>query len=236
MIKLHSVSVVYASGVRALSTVSATIDRGEFVFIVGPTGSGKTTLLRLLYREVSPTYGEVWVDGDCLNGMRKSMIPMLRRKVGVVFQDFKLLPDRTVFQNVAYALEVTGVPSREIRKRVPKALNHVGLGHKGECYPEELSGGEQQRTAIARAMVNRPLLLLADEPTGNLDHETSQEIMGLLSDLNINGTTVLVATHNRSIVNSMKKRVILLSGGVLVEDKQKGVYSLGMENGMVLSS
>ena len=210
----------------ALRDVSFSIDRGEFVFIVGPSGSGKSTLIRLLMREISPTSGNIFIAGSNLSGLRNRQVCKYRRSIGIVFQDFRLLEDRTVFENIAFAQKVIGVPSRKITKNVSKMLSMVRLRNKYRSYPNKLSGGEQQRVALARALVNNPLILLADEPTGNLDPANTVDIMELLEDINLRGTTVVVVTHNREIVDSMQKRVIALRDGVIVDDK-KGGYDRG---------
>ena len=226
MISLQSVSKIYPKGVAALDDVSIEIEKGEFVFLVGPSGSGKSTSLRLLLKEEEPTAGKVYVAGKNLQRLSGwSGVPKLRRNIGTVFQDFKLLQDKTVFENVAFALEVIGKPKHVIDSRVPEILEYVGLGEKLNSYPDELSGGEQQRVSIARACVNRPLVLLADEPTGNLDPNTSVDIMRLLDKVNKIGTTVLMATHDQAIVDAMRKRVIQLEGGKLVRDQSRGVYA-----------
>jgi len=226
MISLDHVSKVYPKGVSALDDVSIEIEKGEFVFLVGPSGSGKSTSLRLLLKEEEPTGGTVHVAGKDLQRLSSwSGVPKLRRNIGTVFQDFKLLQDKTVFENVAFALEVIGRPKHVIDTRVPEILEYVGLGEKLNSYPDELSGGEQQRVSIARACVNRPLVLLADEPTGNLDPNTSVDIMRLLDKVNKIGTTVLMATHDQAIVDAMRKRVIQLEGGRLVRDQSRGVYA-----------
>jgi len=226
MISLQRVSKTYPKGVNALEDVSIEIDKGEFVFLVGPSGSGKSTSLRLLLKEEEPTAGDVYVAGKNLQRLSSwSGVPKLRRNIGTVFQDFKLLQDKTVFENVAFALEVIGKPKHVIDTRVPEILEYVGLGEKLNNYPDELSGGEQQRVSIARACVNRPLVLLADEPTGNLDPNTSVDIMRLLDKVNKIGTTVLMATHDQAIVDAMRKRVIQLEGGRLVRDQSRGVYA-----------
>lgn len=209
----------------ALSKVSATIDEGEFVFLVGPSGSGKSTFLKLILRELRPTRGTVQVAGMDVGALSQRRIPFLRRKIGTVFQDFRLLPDKTVYQNVAFALRVIGASRAKIKTAVPDVLDMVGLGDKGYRMPHELSGGEQQRIALARAVVNSPQLLIADEPTGNLDPDTSQEIMQLINDINAKGTTVVMATHNSDIVNQMRRRVLELSKGELIRDQGTGVYS-----------
>ncbi|MGZ4132324.1 MAG: cell division ATP-binding protein FtsE [Actinomycetota bacterium] len=226
MISLQDVSKAYKNGVVALADVSIEVEKGEFVFVVGPSGSGKSTTLRLLLKEEEPSTGEVYVAGKNLAKLSSwSGIPKLRRNIGCVFQDFKLLQDKTVFENVSFALEVIGKPKHVIDQRVPEILDYVGLGDKLNSYPDELSGGEQQRVSIARACVNRPLVLLADEPTGNLDPNTSVDIMRLLDKVNKIGTTVVMATHDQAIVDAMRKRVIELDKGKLVRDQSRGVYS-----------
>jgi cell division transport system ATP-binding protein len=210
-----------------LDTVSVEIDKGEFVFLIGPSGSGKSTVLRLLLREERPTVGVVHVDGRNLAKLPARKVPELRRKIGCVFQDFRLLPKKTVYDNVAFALEVINKSQRAIKRTVPEVLDLVGLDGKANRRPHELSGGEQQRVAIARAFVNRPLVLLADEPTGNLDPDTSQGIMRLLERINRTGTTVLMATHDNNIVDAMRRRVIELDFGKVVRDQARGVYGVG---------
>ncbi len=222
MIRLYRVTKKYPHGVVALRNVSLEIEKGEFVFLVGPTGAGKSTLLKLIYRAELPTGGDVIVDGKNLVKMRASELPYHRRKIGVVFQDFKLLRDRTVFENVAFALRVTGV--RDIKKRVHDVLHMVNLYRKKDDFPNRLSGGEQQRVSIARAIVNDPHILITDEPTGNLDPDSSWSIMELLQELNFKGTTVIMASHNKSIVDRMEKRVIRMEAGRIVDDTLKGVY------------
>lgn len=224
MITLNGVSKSYSKGQPALNNVSLHIDKGEFVFVVGNSGSGKSTLIKLLLKELEPTEGTIEVNGQILNKLKRRKVPKYRRGVGVVFQDFRLLKDRNVYENVAFAQRVIERPNRVIKKRVPEVLTLVGLAEKYKSYPRELSGGEQQRVALARALVNRPDILLADEPTGNLDPKTSFEIMKLLEEINERGTTVLVVTHNREIVNAFKKRVIAMKKGVIVSDEQEGVY------------
>ena len=224
MIKLTDVEKEYKGGIRALDGFSIDIEKGEFVFIVGPSGSGKSTLIKLLTKEEEPTGGEVYVAGKNLASLPRWRVPYLRRNVGCVFQDFKLLPNKTVFENVAFALEVIGRPNNVIRSQVPAILELVGLADKAKNMPNELSGGEQQRVSIARAFVNRPLILLADEPTGNLDPATSVGIMRLLDRINRTGTTVVMATHDAGVVDQMRKRVIELSTGALVRDQSRGVY------------
>jgi cell division transport system ATP-binding protein len=224
MIDIHEVSYTYPNGVQALHNVSLLVNKGNFSFLVGPTGSGKSTILRLIYREIFPSKGEIFVDNKEITELTRSNIPHLRRKMGVIFQDFKLLPQKTVYENVAYALEVTGSSSREIPSKVERALKLVNLYEKADSFPEELSGGEQQRVSIARAIVNNPLILLADEPTGNLDPDTSWEIFQLLNKINARGTTMIVATHNKIIVDAMLKRVIGLSDGKIIFDLEKSSY------------
>jgi len=228
VISLDNVTKIYAVGTRpALDTVSVEIDKGEFVFLIGPSGSGKSTVLRLLLREEKPTTRLVYVDGRNLSRLPGRKVPELRRKIGCVFQDFRLLPKKTVYDNVAFALEVINKSQRAIKRTVPEVLDLVGLDGKAYRHPHELSGGEQQRVAIARAFVNRPLVLLADEPTGNLDPDTSQGIMRLLERINRTGTTVLMATHDNNIVDAMRRRVIELDFGKVVRDQARGVYGVG---------
>lgn len=224
MIDLLGVSKSYSKGHPALYGINLHIDRGEFVFLVGNSGSGKSTLIKLLLKEFEPTEGTISFNGKDLASVKRRQIPKYRRELGVVFQDFRLLKDRNVFENVAFAQRVTGVSARVIKTRVPEVLSLVNLAEKYRSFPHELSGGEQQRVAIARALVNRPALLLADEPTGNLDPGTSFEIMKLLEEINRQGTTVLVVTHNKEIVNSMKKRVVVVNQGVIVSDEKEGGY------------
>ncbi len=227
MIRTENVVKEYKGGVRALEGVSIDVEKGEFVFLVGPSGSGKSTFLKLLTKEEEPTAGEIYVAGKNLSSLPRWRVPYLRRNIGCVFQDFKLLPNKTVFENVAFALEVIGKPKHVIRQQVPAVLDLVGLAGKEDRFPHQLSGGEQQRVAIARAFVNRPLILLADEPTGNLDPETSQDIMLLLERINRTGTTVMMATHDHSIVDSMRRRVVELQLGQVVRDESSGVYGVG---------
>ena len=224
IIDIRDATVVYPGGHVALERVSAAIHRGEFAFVVGPTGCGKSTLIKMLIRDVEPAAGSVWIAGKDINEMPRDRTPYLRRRIGTVFQDFKLLPNRTVYDNVAYALQVIGEPRSQIRRKVPEILRLVGLQAKIHNYPDELSGGEQQRVAIARAFVNHPPLLLADEPTGNLDPVTSIGIMQLLYRINRTGTTVLVVTHDREMVDKMRRRVIALDEGRLVRDEAGGAY------------
>ena len=224
MITLENVSKSYAKGQPALNDVSLHIDKGEFVFIVGNSGSGKSTLIKLLLKELEPTSGTIIVNDQDLGKMKRRKVPKYRRGVGVVFQDFRLLKDRNVYENVAFAQRVIERPNRVIKKRVPEILTLVGLAEKYKSFPRELSGGEQQRVALARALVNRPYILLADEPPGNLDPKNSLELMKLLEEINERGTTVLVVTHNREIVNSFRKRVITMRKGVIVSDEEEGGY------------
>jgi cell division transport system ATP-binding protein len=225
VIRLESVSKIYPTSTRpALDDVSVEVERGEFVFLIGPSGSGKSTLLRLLLREDVPTDGSVWVANWNVGRLARRRVPRLRQRMGCVFQDFRLLPNKTVAENVAFALEVLGKPRHTIRTVVPEVLEMVDLAGKADRMPSELSGGEAQRVAIARAFVNRPLVLLADEPTGNLDPETSTGITTLLERINRTGTTVLMATHDRQIVDTMRRRVVELSAGKLTRDDARGVY------------
>jgi cell division transport system ATP-binding protein len=224
MITLDHVSKSYSTGAPALNDVSIHIEEGEFVFIVGDSGSGKSTLIKLLLRELLPTAGTIEVNGVDVGKLRHRQIPKFRRNIGVVFQDFRLLKDRNVYENVAFAQRIVQVPNKEIKKNVPSILSVVGLAGKYKARPKQLSGGEQQRVALARALVNNPPILLADEPTGNLDPKNSWEIMKLLEEINEKGTTVLVVTHNREIVNAMKKRVVTMNKGVIVSDQKEGSY------------
>jgi cell division transport system ATP-binding protein len=224
MIVFEDVTKVYEPNITALEHVSLTIDKGEFVFLVGPSGSGKSTMMRLLLKELEPTSGRIIVGGRELARLKRSKVPMLRRNLGCVFQDFKLLPNRTAFENVAYALKVQGEPKRSIRTKVPEVLGLVGLSAKMSHMPDELSGGEQQRVSIARAFVNHPPLLICDEPTGNLDPDTSVGIMQLLYRINRTGTTVVMATHDREMVDKMRRRVIALENGVVMRDERRGGY------------
>ena len=224
MITLENVSKSYAKGQPALNDVSLNIEKGEFVFVVGNSGSGKSTMIKLLLKELEPTSGKIVVNDQDLSKLKRRKIPKYRRGVGVVFQDFRLLKDRNVYENVAFAQRVIERPNRVIKKRVPEILTLVGLAEKYKSFPRELSGGEQQRVALARALVNRPNILLADEPTGNMDPKTSLEIMRLLEEINERGTTVLVVTHNREIVNTFRKRVITMRKGVVISDEQEGEY------------
>ena len=221
MIELKEVTKEYSKGIAALNGINLKIDQGEFVFIVGDSGSGKSTLIRLLLKELEPTSGSITVMKKNLGKMRYKSVPFYRRKIGVVFQDFRLLQDRNVYENIAFALRVTETPTRVLKTKVPAALSLVGLAQKYKSYPKELSGGEQQRVAIARAIVNEPSILLADEPTGNLDPANSWEIMKLLEEANNRGTTVIVVTHNHEIVNAMQKRVVTMQKGNIVSDTKK---------------
>ncbi len=224
MIRLQGVTKVYDGGVVAVKDMSLDIQRSEFVFLVGPSGSGKSTVIRLLLREEKPSRGEIWVAGKNIVKLPDWKVPYLRRSIGTVFQDFKLLPQKTVFENVAFALEVIGRTPSVVKRQVPQVLDLVGLASKADRYPRQLSGGEQQRVSIARAFVNRPPILLADEPTGNLDPATSVGIMRLLDRINRTGTTVLMATHDHAIVDAMRRRVVQLDRGKVVRDQSRGVY------------
>jgi cell division transport system ATP-binding protein len=224
MIRLEHVTKTYKGSVAALRDADVNIEKGEFVFLVGPSGSGKSTFIRLLNKEETPERGRIYVAGKDIGELSSWKVPFLRRNIGCVFQDFKLLSNKNVSENVAFALEVIGRPKHVIETQVPAILDLVGLGHKGESLPNELSGGEQQRVSIARAFVNRPLILLADEPTGNLDPATSVGIMRLLDRINKTGTTVVMATHDRGIVDTMRRRVIELDRGAIVRDQARGVY------------
>jgi cell division transport system ATP-binding protein len=225
MIEFCDVSLVYPNGVQALSDVSLRMERGDFTFVVGPSGSGKSSLLKLMYRELVPTKGRVFVAQEDVTEIPRARVPYLRRKLGVVFQDFKLLPQKTVWENLAFVLRVTSVPRREIRKRICEALELVGLMHRCDSFPNELSGGEQQRASIARALVNNPPILLADEPTGNLDPDTSWGIMQILSRINeARGTTVVVATHDNQVVDRLMRRVVAVESGKIVRDQTQGTY------------
>ncbi len=225
MIVFDTVSKIYEPNVEALRDVSFVIEKGEFVFVVGASGSGKSTMIRLLLKELEPSTGRIFVGGRDLTRLKRNRVPQLRRNVGCVFQDFKLLPNRTAAENVAYALKVQGESRNSIRRKVPEVLNLVGLAHKMNSLPDELSGGEQQRVSIARAFVNHPPLLICDEPTGNLDPDTSVGIMQLLYRINRSGTTILMATHDREMVDKMRKRVIALEAGRLSRDERRGGYA-----------
>jgi cell division transport system ATP-binding protein len=224
MVKMLGVTKVFPNGAVALSNITLNIDKGEFVFIVGPSGAGKSTIIKLISREELPTKGYLVVGGRDLSRLRRREVPFYRRKLGVVFQDFRLLPNKTVYENIAFAMEVVEAPPRIIKKRIPEVLQLVGLKHKMWAMPSELSGGEQQRVSLARAIVNNPELIIADEPTGNLDPETSWEIFRLLNEINRSGTTVIVATHASNFVNKMRKRVISIDRGMIIRDQEKGVY------------
>ena len=224
MIKFENVSKIYENNVKALSDINIEIGVGEFVFLVGPSGSGKSTFIKMLLKEVEPTTGKVIVGSTDLSKLTRKQIPYFRRKVGMVFQDFRLIPNLSVYENVAFAMKVVEATPKEIRKRVPMVLSLVWLSHKYKMFPNELSGGEQQRVSLARAIVNNPTVLIADEPTGNLDPKTAKEIMELLDDINKAGTTVLMATHAKEIVDSMKKRVLEIEGGEIIRDEKRGMY------------
>lgn len=224
MIVMKDVHKTYPNGVTALNGINIEIDKGDFVYIVGPSGAGKSTFIKLLYREEIPTKGNLLIAGTDVNKIKEKDIPFFRRKIGVIFQDFRLLPRLTVYENIAFALEVIEESPRIIRKNVMEVLDLVGLRHKARFLPSELSGGEQQRVSIARAIVNRPSLVIADEPTGNLDPDTSWEIMDIFEEINLRGTTILMATHSKDIVNTLKKRVIAIENGVIVRDEDQGDY------------
>lgn len=226
IIAMDHVSKQYSTGVEALSDVSICIHKGEFVFVVGKSGSGKSTFIKLLLKELNPTEGRIFVGGRQVTNLKRKQVSLYRRKIGVVFQDFRLLKNKTVFENVAFAQEIIGMTKRDIARNVPIMLEMVGLKRKEKMYPHELSGGEQQRVAIARALINQPTILLADEPTGNLDPKTAWDIMMLLEEVNKMGTTVVVVTHNNDVVDVMQKRVINLEDGVLVRDEKKGGYQV----------
>ncbi len=225
MIRFENVSKVYDNGFPALNNVSFTIEKGEFVFLVGSSAAGKSTIIKLIMKEEDATEGDININGIDVCDLRRKEVPYFRRTIGVVFQDYRLLPNKTVQENVAYAMEIIGAPTKEIRKNVPAVLSLVGLAHKAKMYPRQLSGGEQQRVAIARAIVNNPMVLIADEPTGNLDPDTASEIMAILEDINRRGTTIVMATHAESIVNRMQKRVIVIEKGVITRDEAKGGYT-----------
>ncbi|MCW2279223.1 cell division transport system ATP-binding protein [Heliophilum fasciatum] len=236
MIQMYNVSKCYPNGVNALVDVSVTIEKGNFVFLVGPSGAGKSTFTKLIFREELPTSGQILFDGKSVTRMKDSEVPYLRRQIGVVFQDFRLLPHKTVFDNVAFAMEIVEAPRRKIRARVPQVLDMVGLAEKAKLHPHQLSGGEQQRVSIARAIVNDPLVIIADEPTGNLDPETAQEIMNLLLSINGRGTTIIMATHARDIVDNLRRRVIALDGGQIVRDEARGGYEAGDDGAAFLAA
>ncbi len=224
MIKFVEVSKEYKNGVNALSNINLHIGKGEFVYLIGSSGAGKSTLIKLLLKEVEPSSGRIFLKNSEITKVKNRRIPNIRRDIGVVFQDFRLLPNKTVYENVAFAMEILGTHPKDIRRRVPMILSMVDLSRKASSYPEQLSGGEQQRVSIARAIVNNPPVLIADEPTGNLDPETSLEIMQALMDINARGTTIIMATHAREIVNSMRKRVLALDNGKLIRDEERGGY------------
>lgn len=224
MIEFRNVSKVYNKNVKALTNVNINIDKGEFVFLVGPSGAGKSTFIKMLLKEVEPSTGNIVMGNEDLSKIKRRQIPYHRRKIGMVFQDFRLIPNLNVYENVAFAMKVVEATPKEIRRRVPMVLSLVGLSHKYKMFPNELSGGEQQRVSLARAIVNNPSLLIADEPTGNLDPETAKEIMDLLDDINKAGTTILMATHAKDIVDTMKKRVIAIEGGEIARDEKRGMY------------
>ncbi len=224
MIHMDNVSKAYSTGNPAVNEINLHIEKGEFVFIIGSSGAGKTTLFKLILKELEPSSGTITVAGQELNSMKRKQIPKFRRNIGVVFQDFRLLKDRSIYENIAFAQRVVETSSRRIRREVPQALSAVGLAERYRAYPSELSGGEQQRVALARALVNKPQLIMADEPTGNLDAQNAWEIMKMLEEINEQGTTVLVVTHNREIVDAMKKRVITLEDGRIVSDEKEGGY------------
>ncbi len=229
MIIFNNVTKVYEDNkALALENVSFHVEKGEFVFLVGHSGAGKSSVIRMLLCEETPTKGEVIVNGHDIGSLSHKEIPFLRREIGVVFQDFRLLPSRTVYENVAFAMRIVGASSRQMRRRIPEVLNMVGLSRKAKAYPSQLSGGEQQRVSMARALANNPSILIADEPTGNLDNEKAAEIMAILEDINNRGTTIVMATHAEKLVNEMHKRVITLEKGHLVRDEQEGVYTVGV--------
>lgn len=225
MVRFENVNLIYSNNVKALTDINLNVDKGEFVFLVGSTAAGKSSLLRLIYRDILPTSGHIYVNNHDVVALRKGRVPYLRRNIGVVFQDFKLLNNKTVYENISYALEVIGTPKFQIDKAVKHTLDLVGLSEKYKAFPSELSGGENQRICIARALVNHPLILIADEPTGNLDPVTSKEIILLLEQINTKGTTVLIATHDREIVDFMKKRVVTIARGKIIDDQEKSSYS-----------
>ena len=224
MLIMNDVSKVYTSGSVALQDVNVHIEPGEFVFVVGPSGAGKSTFIKMLFREVLPTTGSIFVNGMDILALSPKEIPFMRRQLGIIFQDYRLLPDRTVFENVAFAMQVIEAPHRKIRRQVNNVLDLVGLRHRSNAYPNELSGGEQQRVAIARAIVNNPVFVIADEPTGNLDPETSWDIMEIFKEINSAGTTIVMATHDKDVVDAMGKRVIAIEQGRIVRDEKEGAY------------
>lgn len=224
MIEFKNVSKIYDNNVTALSNVSVNINRGEFIFLVGPSGAGKSTFIKLILKEIDPTSGKIIVTNSDITSIKRSQVPFYRRKIGVVFQDFRLIPTLSVYENVAFAMRVVEASQKDIRKKVPMVLSLVGLSNKYKAFPNELSGGEQQRVSLARAIVNNPSLLICDEPTGNLDPETAMGIMELLNDVNHAGTTILMATHAKEIVDNMKKRVIAIEKGIIARDELRGGY------------
>lgn len=224
MIKFINVSKVYDNGTKALNNINISIGKGEFVFLVGPSGAGKSTLIKLLLKEEEPTSGTILLNKIDITNVKNRKVPYIRRNLGVVFQDFRLLPNKTVYENISFAMEIVGAHPKEIRRSVPMVLSMVDLSRKADSYPDQLSGGEHQRVAIARAIVNNPPVLIADEPTGNLDPDTAWDIMKILQDINRRGTTILMATHAKDIVNIMKKRVIAIEAGRIARDEEKGVY------------
>lgn len=224
MLIMSDVSKVYPGGSVALQDVNVHIDPGEFVFVVGPSGAGKSTFIKMLFREVLPTTGSIFVNGMDILSLSPKEIPFMRRQLGIIFQDYRLLPDRTVYENVAFAMQVIEAPHRKIKRQVMNMLDLVGLRHRANAYPNELSGGEQQRIAIARAIVNDPVFVIADEPTGNLDPETSWDIMEIFKEINDTGTTIVMATHDKEVVDAMGKRVIAIEHGRIVRDEKEGVY------------
>ncbi len=224
MLRMENVSKVYPGGSVALQDVDIHIKPGEFVFVVGPSGAGKSTFIKMLFREVLPTTGSIFVNGVDILSLTPKEIPYMRRQLGIIFQDYRLLPDRTVYENVAFAMQVIETPHRKIKRRVLNVLDLVGLRHRANAYPNELSGGEQQRIAIARAIVNDPIMVIADEPTGNLDPETSWDIMEIFKEINASGTTIVMATHDKEIVDAMGKRVVAIEHGNIVRDEASGVY------------
>ena len=225
MIEFKNVSKIYATGVEAVHNATFTIEKGEFAFLVGSSGSGKSTLIKLILKEEEANRGNIIINGRDITFLREKRVPFLRRSMGVVFQDFRLLPDKTVYDNVAFAMRIVNATPKHIRRQVPMVLSLVGLSNKAKMYPNELSGGEQQRVALARALVNNPSMIIADEPTGNLDPETAWEIMNLLNEINARGTTVVMATHARDIVDKMKKRVIQIEKGVIIRNDKRGGYT-----------
>lgn len=224
MIRFENVCKTYTTGVEAVKNANLEIEKGEFVFVVGSSGCGKSTMIKMMLKELEPNSGRIYINGTDITRLPKTKIPNLRRSMGIVFQDFRLLEDKTVYENVAYAMRVIGASKKAIKRQVPNVLSLVGLLNKAKAYPDQLSGGEQQRVAVARAIVNNPVMLIADEPTGNLDPETAWEIMSLLNDINRRGTTVVVATHAKDIVDKMEKRVIAINKGVIYSDMRRGGY------------